>query len=185
MVATEDFEKLISKKSMAVLSLSFRPQLYDISVYSDFFKTSKLVDLKQILQTFLNRPLLFSLLYLLWLTGCQILKYLTFFFFFFCYRYSCTVVSNVLVYVITWVSLKLGENTDPSDQIGPNDAVNFQRVVYVGLALGAVASLIFHLGVKEPNSERNVHSQKRSHKSVFQFLKDAKLYQVNIISAAI
>lgn len=89
-------------------------------------------------------------------------------------------ISNVLVYIVTWVSLKIGEDTDPSNQIGPNDAVNFQRVVYIGLAIGSVTSLIFHWGVKESNTDRNTNTTaiKRTHKSIFQFLGDAKLYQV-------
>lgn len=79
---------------------------------------------------------------------------------------------------MTWISLKLGEDTDPSNQIGPDDATNFQRVVFFGLAVGAVTSFMFHLGVKENRTERSSGISKRVHKSVFQFLGDGKLYQV-------
>lgn len=72
----------------------------------------------------------------------------------------------------------MGEDTDPSNQIGPDDAINFQRVVFIGLAIGSATSFMFHLGVKENSTERSSDTSKRVHKSVLQFLGDGKLYMV-------
>ncbi|XP_063928728.1 major facilitator superfamily domain-containing protein 12-like isoform X1 [Zophobas morio] len=62
-------------------------------------------------------------------------------------RYSFTVVSNLLVYVITWAILHI--NSGAESKVGPGDADKFQHVVWTGLAIGIVASVIFHVFVKE------------------------------------
>ncbi|KAL0271697.1 UNVERIFIED_CONTAM: hypothetical protein PYX00_008709 [Menopon gallinae] len=98
-------------------------------------------------------------------------------------RYSFTVISNILVYVVTWISLKLGEDTDSNNQLGPNDSINFQRVVYIGLVLGALTSIGFHFGVKERPLLQGAVSRRR-HKSARDYLSDRKLYQVAIVYMA-
>jgi len=83
------------------------------------------------------------------------------------------------VYVATFLSLRLDEDRDPSNQIGPKNAKNFERVVYFGLAIGAVTSLIFHAGTKEPTTHRvELSSYRTNRRTLVEFLKDPKLYQV-------
>lgn len=99
----------------------------------------------------------------------------------FIFRSSFTVLANILVYVATFVSLKLGEDTDPSDQIGPQDEKNFERVVYFGLSVGMITSLTFHVGVNERKAPRLDARYRTSHKSVSEFMRDPQMYQVFFI----
>jgi hypothetical protein len=63
-------------------------------------------------------------------------------------RYCFTVLSNLLVYGITWAILHINSGGEQS-KIGPDDADKFQHVVWIGLSLGIVSSLIFHIFIKE------------------------------------
>lgn len=92
-------------------------------------------------------------------------------------RYGFTVASTIFIYVVTWVSLKSGSESDRSPEVGSNDAVYFQRPVYMGLCIGFLTSLAFHWGVEE-NSEWNQQNRRRNQKTVSQFLKDRNFYQV-------
>lgn len=65
-------------------------------------------------------------------------------------RYSCTVLSNLLVYVTTWWSLGLNGGGDRP--VGPDDEHRFQQVVVTGLAVGLLCTVVFHWGVKEPGT---------------------------------
>lgn len=98
-------------------------------------------------------------------------------------RYCFTVISNLLVYVITWMILHLdnGENS----KIGPKDGPKFQHVVWSVLALGIVCSLIFHIFVKEADNEtsQNVRgSQLRI--SMRELFTSFKVYQVAVVYMA-
>lgn len=64
-------------------------------------------------------------------------------------RYSFTVLSNVFVYCIAWAVLHITDNKDSGSQIGPDDAKKFQEVVFIGLGIGALTSVLFHIFVKE------------------------------------
>lgn len=75
-------------------------------------------------------------------------------------RYSCTVLSNVLIYVATWWSLGLGGGGQRP--VGPEDAIRFRDVVFIGLAVGLVCTLVFHLGVKEPGQFSDVPGTART-----------------------
>lgn len=66
-------------------------------------------------------------------------------------RFTFTVFSNVLVYCIMWGVLHVtGDEYDA--QIGPNDIHKFQKVVLIGIATGLVASIVFHVIVKESSN---------------------------------
>lgn len=94
-------------------------------------------------------------------------------------RYGFTVLSNVMVYVITWFALHIDDSSNAS-KIGPDDAWKFQQVVWSGLGIGVVASIIFHIGVKETNSGNDVRSgQQRV--SVGNLLCSIEVYQVAVV----
>lgn len=63
-------------------------------------------------------------------------------------RYTFTVISNVLVYTITWAVFHITSGDD-SHQIGPANEHSFKIVVSAGLAIGVVCSFLFHAGVRE------------------------------------
>lgn len=95
------------------------------------------------------------------------------------YRYGFTVISNLLVYVITWYVLHIDTATQQS-KIGPTDAPKFKTVVWSGLSVGVVCSVIFHVFVKESNgyTGNNVRgSQLRL--SVKELLCTFQIYQVH------
>lgn len=93
-------------------------------------------------------------------------------------RYSFTVVSNVLVYVITWIVLHLDDGE--SSKIGPKDVLKFQHVVWSVLGIGTVCSFIFHSLIKEEGtSGANIRPRQRS--SVADLLCSFKVYQVAVI----
>lgn len=98
----------------------------------------------------------------------------------FVYRYGFTVISNLLVYVITWYVLHIDATTQQS-KIGPSDAAKFKTVVWCGLSVGIVCTVIFHIFVKESNGiiGNNVRgSQLRL--SIKELLSTIQIYQVNI-----
>nr|CAH7727472.1 unnamed protein product [Callosobruchus chinensis] len=92
-------------------------------------------------------------------------------------RYCFTVISNVLVYIITWIVLHM--NDGETNKIGPSDGPKFQHVVWSVISLGIVCSVIFHVYVREWDNEvsQNVRgSQLRT--SVRDLLLSCKVYQV-------
>ncbi|KAJ8966997.1 hypothetical protein NQ317_006925 [Molorchus minor] len=95
-------------------------------------------------------------------------------------RYCFTVISNVLVYVITWIILHL--DNGESARIGPGDAPKFQHVVWTVLALGSLCSLVFHICIGEvdngvSNNVRGSHLRT----SVRDLLTNVTVYQVAFI----
>ncbi|XP_011494266.1 PREDICTED: major facilitator superfamily domain-containing protein 12-like isoform X2 [Ceratosolen solmsi marchali] len=99
-------------------------------------------------------------------------------------RYSFTVASNVLVYCVTWAVLDItSENS--SDKIGPNDMHKFQQIVLIGMLVGLITTIIFHVLVKEDNTRDNLRtSQEQSQRelrSPLSLFKDLELYQVAFI----
>lgn len=70
-------------------------------------------------------------------------------------RYAFTVISNIAVYAITWAVLGIansGADANESSKIGPEDDVEFRNIVLIVVAVGIIQSIIFHIGVKEPNT---------------------------------
>lgn len=88
-----------------------------------------------------------------------------------------TVISNLLVYLITWAILHI--NAGDSTKIGPGDSEKFQHIVWIVLSIGLVCSLIFHLFVKEEGAfgTNNVRgSQART--PMYELFTSIKVYQV-------
>ncbi|XP_039250508.1 major facilitator superfamily domain-containing protein 12-like isoform X2 [Styela clava] len=62
-------------------------------------------------------------------------------------RYAFTVLSNILVYCVTWVVFDVsGEGTE---QLSEDDISEFRNIVLIVTATGCFFSIIFHIGVKE------------------------------------
>jgi len=59
-----------------------------------------------------------------------------------------TVMSTITVYCIAWIVL--GQSSEQS--VGPQDMNKFRTIMFVVLAIGAVASIAFHLTVTEKES---------------------------------
>ncbi|XP_014218010.1 major facilitator superfamily domain-containing protein 12 [Copidosoma floridanum] len=99
-------------------------------------------------------------------------------------RYSFTVISNVLVFSVTWAVLHI-TSEDPMEKIGPKDAYKFQRIVLIGMSIGLLATFIFHVLVKEFNSrdsqDGTPQQSPRELKSPFSIFKDPELYRLAFI----
>lgn len=96
-------------------------------------------------------------------------------------RYSFTVCSNVFVYLVTWLVLHVtGEN---NAQIGPGDEGKFQHIVLIGIGIGALTSLVFHLSVSESSTPGHVRVAGQRI-SPGHLLKDVRLYQVALVYMA-
>ncbi|KAK1786298.1 hypothetical protein P4O66_017999 [Electrophorus voltai] len=67
------------------------------------------------------------------------------------YRYAFTVIANITVYAVAWVLFHFQSGEDPSvvDNLGPTDIPVFRNLSLIVLAIGALFSLIFHLGTRE------------------------------------
>lgn len=95
-------------------------------------------------------------------------------------RYGFTVLSNLLVYVITWYVLHIDSADDHlGRKIGPADAPKFQTVVWSGLSIGTVCTLIFHFFVKEEfgHTGNNIRAG-QLRLSVGELLCNFQIYQV-------
>ncbi|XP_038285072.1 major facilitator superfamily domain-containing protein 12 isoform X2 [Canis lupus familiaris] len=70
-------------------------------------------------------------------------------------RYAFTVVANITVYAAAWFLLHLQGSPnvemarDASDQLGIQDVQVFQNLSLLVIGVGAVFSLLFHLGTRE------------------------------------
>ncbi|KRT78525.1 membrane transporter [Oryctes borbonicus] len=93
-------------------------------------------------------------------------------------RYCFTVFSNLLVYVITWWVLHIG--TGSGSQIGPDDAPKFQYVVWSGMSVGILCSLIFHILVKEGYSGNDVRGGELR-MGVRELMCRIEIYQVAVV----
>ncbi|XP_029904959.1 major facilitator superfamily domain-containing protein 12 [Myripristis murdjan] len=74
------------------------------------------------------------------------------------YRYACTVAANITVYAVAWLlfHLQAQDSLDPSitDDLGQVDIPLFRTLVLIVLGIGALFSLIFHVGTKEKAPRR-------------------------------
>uniref|UniRef100_A0A8C3SI03 Major facilitator superfamily domain containing 12 n=1 Tax=Chelydra serpentina TaxID=8475 RepID=A0A8C3SI03_CHESE len=66
------------------------------------------------------------------------------------FRYAFTVAANITVYGVAWLLLhfQLG-HSGPTEQLGKPDIHVFRNLALIVVAVGAVFSLLFHLGTKE------------------------------------
>uniref|UniRef100_A0A8D0B1W9 Major facilitator superfamily domain containing 12a n=1 Tax=Sander lucioperca TaxID=283035 RepID=A0A8D0B1W9_SANLU len=72
------------------------------------------------------------------------------------YRYAFTVIANITVYAVAYLlfHFQAGEDDDPlSDGLGPVDIPVFRNLAFIVLAIGALFSLLFHLGITERRRE--------------------------------
>ncbi|XP_027598035.1 major facilitator superfamily domain-containing protein 12 [Pipra filicauda] len=66
------------------------------------------------------------------------------------FRYAFTVMANITVYGLTWLLLNFQtDQPDHMEHLGPQDVPVFRNLALIVVGLGAVSSLIFHLGTKE------------------------------------
>ncbi|OTF81503.1 major facilitator superfamily-like protein [Euroglyphus maynei] len=70
------------------------------------------------------------------------------------YRYAFTVFANIAVYILMWLLLKTNDEQEGS-QISPADASTFRNVAFIIIGLGALFSLIFHVGTRERNTDND------------------------------
>jgi len=104
-------------------------------------------------------------------------------------RYSFTVISNIVVYIILWIVLRQ-DSTDPDAPITPKDTGNFQLVTYTVVSLGCVMSAIFHMGVREERQESllpddegegSPHPTTTGAHSTWQVFGKIRLYQIAVL----
>uniref|UniRef100_A0A1B6E3G3 Major facilitator superfamily (MFS) profile domain-containing protein n=2 Tax=Clastoptera arizonana TaxID=38151 RepID=A0A1B6E3G3_9HEMI len=101
-------------------------------------------------------------------------------------RYSFTVISNIIVYVIMWIVLSAAGG-DYNAAIVPADMSKFQIVTYSVVALGIVMTVIFHLGVDEKRQESLLEQTPEERQVVptrvkpYQLFLDIKIYHVSMI----
>ncbi|XP_078141609.1 major facilitator superfamily domain-containing protein 12 isoform X2 [Centroberyx gerrardi] len=73
------------------------------------------------------------------------------------YRYAFTVVANITVYAVAWLlfHFQAQHSVNPSiaDNLGPVDIPLFRNLALIVLGIGALFSLIFHVGTKEETSD--------------------------------
>ncbi|XP_030631472.1 major facilitator superfamily domain-containing protein 12a [Chanos chanos] len=68
------------------------------------------------------------------------------------YRYAFTVIANITVYAVAWLlfHFQSGQDDGPmADNLGPYDIPIFRDLSLIVLGIGALFSLLFHLGTKE------------------------------------
>ncbi|NXF74108.1 MFS12 protein, partial [Sclerurus mexicanus] len=66
------------------------------------------------------------------------------------FRYAFTVMANITVYGLTWLLLNFQKDQpDHMEHLGPQDVPVFRNLALIVVGLGAVSSLIFHLGTTE------------------------------------
>ncbi|XP_048019277.1 major facilitator superfamily domain-containing protein 12a isoform X3 [Megalobrama amblycephala] len=69
------------------------------------------------------------------------------------YRYAFTVIANITVYAVAWLlfHFQTQEGDDPaiSENLGPVDIPVFRNLSLIVVGIGALFSLLFHLGTRE------------------------------------
>ncbi|XP_041659151.1 major facilitator superfamily domain-containing protein 12-like [Cheilinus undulatus] len=71
------------------------------------------------------------------------------------YRYAFTVIANITVYALAYLlfHVQAGGGDDPLDEtLGPDDMPVFRNLALIVLGIGALFSLLFHLGTTEQRS---------------------------------
>ncbi|CAI6363130.1 unnamed protein product [Macrosiphum euphorbiae] len=102
-------------------------------------------------------------------------------------RYSFTVFANILVYVVTYIVLR--SNNASKTQFGPSERKEFQIVILVIMIVGAMTTIIFHIGVREPLINNRVNRQllmteteaERAANSILSMFKSITLYQTAVV----
>lgn len=76
-------------------------------------------------------------------------------------------------------------STDVESKIGPADAPKFQHVVWIGLTVGGICTIVFHLFVKEANgyAGNDVRGLDLRH-SVGELLCNFRIYQASLFNSS-
>ncbi|XP_056637557.1 major facilitator superfamily domain-containing protein 12-like [Diorhabda sublineata] len=93
-------------------------------------------------------------------------------------RYSFTVMSNVLVYVIAWLVLRINE----SSKIGPGDELKFEHVVWSVLIVGSTCTAVFQTYISEADNGAGVDvrgGQIRS--TIGDLFKTIEIYRIAVV----
>ena len=101
-------------------------------------------------------------------------------------RYGFTVISSILVYLTTWLFFGLG---DTSQQVGRNNTEEFRNIMLIGIGIGLVATVGFHLIIREDASSNTDVSTvenvvKREKPGLLQWLMTPNLYLVACVYMA-
>ncbi|KAF5295273.1 hypothetical protein FQA39_LY13138 [Lamprigera yunnana] len=95
-------------------------------------------------------------------------------------RYCFTVISNVLVYFTSW--LIFGYDDGNERQVSSTDAPEFQKIVWSGLSVGIVCTIIYHCFIHEDNSSFDDHHQKNNTSlTLRQILGSLRYYQAAVV----
>ncbi|XP_051557763.1 major facilitator superfamily domain-containing protein 12-like isoform X2 [Myxocyprinus asiaticus] len=66
------------------------------------------------------------------------------------YRYAFTVIANITVYAVAWLMFHFqGDDPTITDNLGPADIAVFRNLSLIVVGIGALFSLLFHLGTQE------------------------------------
>ena len=93
------------------------------------------------------------------------------------------VMSNIAVYCIAW--MVLGQGSEQS--VGPQDLDKFRTIMFVVLAIGAVASLGFHLTVTEQEGPESGYEEIQGETDLVRpmgmkdWFKEPQFYQVVLL----
>ncbi|XP_055463650.1 major facilitator superfamily domain-containing protein 12 isoform X1 [Psammomys obesus] len=113
-------------------------------------------------------------------------------------RYAFTVVANITVYGAAWLLLHLqasshsGQDIGVGDQLGVEDVPVFRNLALLVVGLGAIFSLLFHLGTKEGRRPRPRGSEPDEHSPLVapadrplllwkHWLREPAFYQVGLL----
>lgn len=95
-------------------------------------------------------------------------------------RYCFTVMSNVLVYVITWVVLHI--NNGETSKIGPGDESKFEHVVWSVLIVGLTCTILFHTFIREVNNGAGVDVRGGQIRTTIRDLfKTSEIYRIAVV----
>uniref|UniRef100_A0A6Q2YND0 Major facilitator superfamily domain containing 12 n=1 Tax=Esox lucius TaxID=8010 RepID=A0A6Q2YND0_ESOLU len=81
------------------------------------------------------------------------------------YRYAFTVMANITVYAVAYLLFHLQSESDQeptlTETLGPIDINIFRNLSLIVLGIGALFSLVFHLGTKETKGESEEDGERR------------------------
>lgn len=98
-------------------------------------------------------------------------------------RYSFTVISNLVVYVVTWFVLHL--NNGENSKIGPDDVGKFESVVSTVMVFGVICSILFHVFVNEVENYGSSNVRGGVVRvSIRELMSNCNVYQVAVIYMA-
>ncbi|KAK5650159.1 hypothetical protein RI129_001188 [Pyrocoelia pectoralis] len=95
-------------------------------------------------------------------------------------RYCFTVISNVLVYFVSWIIFRCEDGSER--RISPSDTSDFQIIVWSGLGVGIICTIIYHLFVHEDSSRfHDHHETEKISLGVGQILQKVRYYQAAVV----